>query len=211
MADPLRIGVAICGAWALAAITSQVLRARSYGRRPLYAPPAGDPVKAILYAFGPGMSPTAKESVREHISAYLAGMGYHLGIFTSMAILAVQIAGGAASGPVLLALRMLSLTGAVCGLTLLARRLVTAPLRGLSSPDDYIANALVTAFAALALASTLSAAALPILLAESMILFLYLPLGKIRHCFFFFTTRSAAAAQFGRRGTWPPAHSSGRG
>ena len=79
----------------------------------------------------------------------------------------------------------------------------------MSSPDDYVANGLVTLFAALAFAAAISPGTRPVLFVESMVLFLYLPLGKIRHCFFFFTTRAAMAATFGRRGTLPPAHHAG--
>jgi hypothetical protein len=38
----------------------------------------------------------------------------------------------------------------------------------------------------------------------AMGLFLYVPLGKIRHCFFFFAARCHMGAHFGRRGTFPP-------
>ena len=37
-----------------------------------------------------------------------------------------------------------------------------------------------------------------------VLLLAYAPLGKIRHCLFFFTTRSAFGTFFGRRGTYPP-------
>jgi hypothetical protein len=211
MAEALRIGVGLCAGWALLALSVQVLRARAYGTRPIYARPAGDPGKAVLYAFGPGMSPTAKESVREHLPAYFAGMGYHLGIFASLAWLALIILGGAPGGPILTFGRVLSALGAGCGLILLGRRILDRRLRGLSSPDDYLANALTTALATLVLISTFAPAAQPVLMVAGMALLLYVPVGKIRHCFFFFTTRAAMAAAFGRRGTLPPAHSHGRG
>jgi hypothetical protein len=39
---------------------------------------------------------------------------------------------------------------------------------------------------------------------EAVLLLVYAPLGKIRHCLFFFSTRSQLGAFFGRRGTYPP-------
>ena len=211
MADPLRIGVTACCGWAIIALLVQILHARSYGKRPLYAPPAGNSGKAVLYAFGPGMSPAAKESVREHLPTYAIGLATHFGIFASFAYLALTTIGANVDGAISMAARVAGLMGAVGGGILLVRRLASHRLRGLSSPDDYVANLLTTAFAALVFASTLNPAARPILMAESMALCLYIPLGKIRHCCFFFTTRSATAAQFGRRGTLPPVRATGRG
>lgn len=213
MTDALRIGVGVCAGWTLGALSVQILRARAYGMRPLYARPAGSTGRAIAYAFGAGMSPTAKESVREHLPAYFAGMGYHLGIFGSLAWLALVTAGVSmgAPDPILLIGRAIGAIGAGCGLILLARRILDPRLRGLSSPDDYLANLLTTAVPASVLVSTLAPAAQPVLMLAGMVLLLYVPIGKIRHCFFFFTTRSAMAATFGRRGTLPPAHSHGRG
>jgi hypothetical protein len=205
MDHPLRIAVLITGAWALLALAAMVLRARSYGRPRYYSRAQGNPIAGVAYVFGPGMSPLVKESVREHLPTYFGGVGYHLGIFTSLGWLALVLAGVTLDGPALGATRILCLIGALCGASLLIKRAVTPHLRGLSAPDDFLSNALATAFAALAFASTLSATLVPAFLAEASALFLYLPLGKIKHCFFFFTTRYYLGAHFGRRGTLPPA------
>jgi hypothetical protein len=42
-------------------------------------------------------------------------------------------------------------------------------------------------------------------MAAAIVLLLYVPLGKIRHCLFFFATRYHTGIYFGRRGTLPPA------
>jgi hypothetical protein len=181
-----------------------VVRALGYGRPRFYSREAGSAAAGIAYAFGPGMLPSAKESVREHLGAWLVGMGYHLGIFAGIAMVAIAVADLAPEGPLLAILRLPLAAGAVCGVILLVRRAVTPMLRHLSSPDDYLSNLLGTGLAALALAATFSAAARPVLLAEASVLFLYAPLGKIRHCFFFFTTRCFMGAHYGRRGTFPP-------
>jgi hypothetical protein len=200
----LHVGVLISGAWALLALLALLARSRAYGRLEYFASPAGRPAAGVAYAFGPAMSPAAKESAREHLPTYFGGVGYHLGIFASLAYLALLLAGVPLATLALRVFQGLMLCGALCGASLLIKRLVTRHLRGLSCPDDYVANVLTTAFAALAFATTLSPRMEPVLLIEAAVLLLYVPLGKIKHCFFFFTTRYYMGAHFGRRGTFPP-------
>lgn len=200
----LRVCVLAAGAWAIVAMVVLVVRALAYGRPRFYGREAGSAAAGIAYAFGSGMLPSAKESVREHMGAWLVGMGYHIGIFAGIAMVAIAVADLAPEGPLLAILRLPLAAGALCGVILLVRRAVTPMLRHLSSPDDYLSNLLGTGLAALALAATFSAAARPVLLAEASALFLYAPLGKIRHCLFFFTTRCFLGAHYGRRGTFPP-------
>ncbi|MBK6897786.1 MAG: hypothetical protein IPH09_00445 [bacterium] len=202
--EALRIGVVVCGLGAAVALAVQAARARAYGRRPLYAPAAGSAARGVLYAFGPGMSPLAKESTRTHPWAYALGVAYHLGVFAAFAellllLLGVDVAPAAALGVPLLA-------GALGGLGLFVRRGASASLRGLSVPDDAIANLLTTGFVALAAARLRFPAAEPALLAAAMLLLCYVPLGKIRHCVFFFVSRRHLGRHFGRRGTFPPRH-----
>ncbi|MDM7914702.1 MAG: hypothetical protein QUU85_05470, partial [Candidatus Eisenbacteria bacterium] len=94
--------------------------------------------------------------------------------------------------------------GLAGGVFLLVKRIARPPMRRLSHPDDYIANGLTTGFVALAFARTLCPAAEVPWLGLAMLLFLYVPIGKIRHCFFFFATRIHAGTFFGRRGVLPP-------
>jgi hypothetical protein len=204
MGDFLRIGVLITGAWTLLALTALVLRARSSGTPRYFARPAGGPMAGVAYAFGPGMSPTAKESVREHLPTYFAGVGYHAGILAGLAYLVLVLSGVEPAGLPLRVFQALCLLGSLSGVALLAKRLLTAHLRRLSCPDDYAANVLTTGFVALACASATSPALTPAFLAEAAVLMLYAPLGKIKHCFFFFPSRYYLGAHFGRRGTFPP-------
>jgi hypothetical protein len=204
MPDPLHIGVVAFGVWAVAALGTQIARAKGYGRREYFADAAGDPWRGVAYAFGPGMSPTAKESVREHIPSYLAGVGFHVGVFTGLAYLLTLIVGIRIGVPIQRAVQVLCLAGTACGIGLLIKRSVDPHLRGLSCPDDFVANLLSTLFAGLAFCGTVWPAWDAAFLIVSMALFLYMPLGKIRHCFFFFTTRYSMGTFFGRRGTFPP-------
>jgi hypothetical protein len=176
-------------AWCALLLGAQVARARRYGRRRVYAPAAGDPAAGVRYAFTGAMLPWAKESVRENPGSYAAGIAYHAGIAAAFALVFVHAR----------ALAAIALAGAAGGCILLAKRVVLPHLRGLSNADDFIANGLATAFAALAaLAPRLAPWAGAALLA-------YAPFGKIRHCAFFFLSRYHLGAFFGRRGTFPPA------
>ena len=204
MASVLQLGVLASGVWALALLGALHRRAKRYGRRVLYAPPAGDSRQGVIYAFGKGMSPAAKESARGHLSTWFAGVGYHLGIFAGLCYVALLLLGIEPEGIFRRGLQILFLAGALCGTGLLLKRTFTARLRRLSSPDDFLSNLLATAFIALAGARTISASVETLFLAETVLLLFWVPLGKIRHCFFFFTTRFHLATHFGRRGTFPP-------
>jgi hypothetical protein len=145
------------------------------------------------------MSPTAKESVREHLPSYLAGLAYHAGIFTALGLLAITLAEVSLPGPLRLLVQALLGLGTLGGLSLLLKRALKPELRGLSTPDDVLSNLLATAFVALALFGPST----PWLL-SAMLLLLYVPLGKLRHSLFFFVARRQLGAFFGRRGVFPP-------
>ena len=203
----LRLGVAACALGAGIVLVLQLLHTRSFGTRPAFAPAAGNARRGLVYAFGPGMAPAAKESTRTHPFVYLIGLSYHLGIFTALAVLLWTLAvGGDAARPALprsIALALVSI-GAAAGLLLMLRRLRAAHLRAISVPDDYVANLLTTAAIALAGACLLWPRAEAAFLVSAMLLLAYAPLGKIRHCLFFFASRAHLGRHYGRRGTFPP-------
>jgi len=188
------------------ALGAQILSARARGRSPLFAAAAGSSRRGAAYAFGPGMSPAAKESAREHLPAWFAGMAYHGAILTAFISLVLVMAGVTLTGAPLAAIRLLTLLGSLGGLGLLLRRALGSTLRGLSRPDDFVANLLTTGFVGLAFLRTFWPALETVFLIETMVLLLYIPLGKIRHCLFFFPTRYHSGSFFGRRGTYPPRH-----
>lgn len=145
------------------------------------------------------MSPTAKESVREHLPSYAAGLAYHAGIFTALGLLAFTLGGLSLPGPLRMLVKVLLGLGTLSGLGLLLKRALKPELRGLSTPDDVLSNLLATAFVALALFGSST----PWLLSAMLLLF-YVPLGKLRHSLFFFVARRQLGAFFGRRGVFPP-------
>ena len=94
--------------------------------------------------------------------------------------------------------------GFASGLGLLVKRAALPLARALSRFGDYAANFLVDIFVALALAAALDPRPTIPFMALSVILFLYIPLGKIRHCLFFFRSRIKFGRLLGRRGVLPP-------
>jgi hypothetical protein len=144
------------------------------------------------------MLPTAKESVREHLPSYLLGLLFHAGLFAALVLLVITLCGGAWPRTLRVPIQILLGCGALAGLGLLMKRLLLPELRGLSHPDDFVANGLATLFVALALTGSTRA-----WLGSAILLLIYVPLGKLRHGLFFFMARRHLGAFFGRRGVFP--------
>jgi hypothetical protein len=202
--NPLHLGVLLAAAWAILALVFLHLKAKSYGKRTLYSKPAGDPTKGVIYAFTKGMAPWAKESVMMNLPSYMGGMGFHAGVFTAFGLLIAAVVGLELPALLIVLARVLTAVGTIGGISLLLKRLLKPQLLGLSSPDDFVSNLLSSLFVVLALAQTFHPSLKALWMCEAILLLVYAPLGKIRHCFFFFTTRYHLGAFFGRRGTFPP-------
>jgi hypothetical protein len=161
----------------------------------------------IKYAFTTGMAPWAKESTRIHMIAYLHGIGFHIGIFA--AIGAVIISPFWSYLPSLLSwvLFWVLIIGAVLGAAGGVMRIVEHNLRGLSLPDDHFAVWWTTLFMMVTGRALHDEAYLIPMYVFSTIMFLYIPLGKIRHCLYFFFSRTFFGKFFGRRAVFPhPQH-----
>lgn len=83
------------------------------------------------------------------------------------------------------------------------KRLADAALRAISVPDDFVANLLVDAALAAALAAVLAPGARPVFQLTGAALLLYAPLGKLRHMLFLFTSRRLWGVYYGGRGVLP--------
>ena len=200
---PLRflvLGTALASAGSLVYL---VWRTRSVGDRPLNSAPAGKRWPGVVHAFGRDMLPWEKESIRLNPLTFLGGALYHLGVFVGVLYVLVRVLLPGVHLPAV-ALRLAVAVGVLAGLALLLKRVVKPELRVLSVPDDYGANLMVDAFLLLALAESYIPRLEPVLLVWVSLLFLYVPVGKIRHCFFFFYTRILYGAFLGRRGVFPP-------
>ncbi len=198
--DLLRTLTLAAAVFCLATLTFLVGRTLAVGRRKYLSAPRGYAGNGIIYAFGRGM--VEKESVSLHLPTFIGGVLYHGAVFAAFLYLfwTVLFPGTAIF---LWAFRIVLLGGAVVGLSLLAKRLSKPHLRRLSCPDDFFANLFVDLFLALGFLHTLVPSVEPAWLAIAILLLLYIPLGKIRHCFFFFATRLAFGLHYGRRGALP--------
>lgn len=160
----------------------------------------GDPNSGAAYALTLGMSPAAKESTRQHFFSYLRGVLFHLGIFAGILTLAlggyVSVLGPA--GPAVLTATCL--LGFLCGLGGLAERAFNKKMKLLSTPDDWFAASLVTAFCGLAALALLQPATAAVFYLAASLLFLYLPFSKIVHAVYFFFSRYYFGRHFGHRG-----------
>jgi len=199
----LRSGAMISSAFALIALISLVVRTFSFGRKPYRAKAKGNPVRGVVYAFGQGMMPWEKESAGKHLPTFLAGILYHIAIFSAVLYLTLVIFEVNIPSTVTMILRIVLLVGLSCGLALLFKRFLLLHMRGISCIDDFLANAIVNLFLAAAILLTLAIELKSLFFIMAIILFIYVPMGKIRHCFFFFYTRILFGIFFGRRGVLP--------
>ena len=207
MPDALRAGVILSALFAFIALTVLVLKTLSFGKRPFYSKEAGSKVSGVVYAFGKGMMPWEKESARKHPLTYFAGVVYHAGIFAALVSLFCDVFSVSPPRALLVVLRVALVAGSACGLSLLLKRVFSRKLRTLSCPDDYAANVIVTLFVILAAVRAwrpaLAASDERLFYAVSILMFLYVPVGKIRHCFFLFYSRVLLGIFFGRRSALP--------
>lgn len=199
----LQLGVIASVLFCVVMLTAMLLRTFAFGRKRTYAHPQGSSFAGILYAFGQGMLPWEKESASKHIWTYVGGTMYHLGILTAMLFLATVLLHISLPDSLLQVARTLLLIGGLSGVALLIKRMLRPHMRFLSGGDDYLANILIDLFLFLALATTFAETMLVPFTVMAIIIFIYIPFGKIRHCVFFFYSRILFGVFFGQRGVLP--------
>ena len=204
MLSLLRLGVIFSFLFSIISLSILVLRTFSFGKKHLYAESRSDAKKGVLYAFGRGMLPWEKESSSKHFPSYFAGMLYHAGIFAALFYLLSLIFSLELSRLFISILRFLFFLGFLGGITLLSKRIFLSTMRKISCPDDFAANTIVDLFLIFAFVHTYLARATPIFFLLAIVMFLYIPVGKIRHCVFFFYARILFGLFYGRRGVLPP-------
>lgn len=200
----LEIGALVSAVVGMAGLAYSVHRTAAFGKHELYARATGKAGAGVRFLFTAGMLPKHKESARDHALVYLAGILYHGGVFLALlgfflGLFRVPVPAAAARAG-----WWVVLAGLVAGAGLLVKRLLTPVTRKLSTPDDFLSNLLVDLFLAGCLLSAADPAWSTAAGVAAMAVFLYAPLGKIRHCAYFFVSRFFLGAFFGRRGVYPP-------
>jgi hypothetical protein len=196
--------IVLLAAFAAALASFAVLRLRL--GRPVgapFAPARGSAAAGVRYAFTTAFLPWAKESAREHLASYIAGIVFHLAVFAALGWLALTLLAVAPPPSAAPALAALFAAGLACGLGLLAKRGRVAVLRAVSTPEDVVANLLVDTLLAAGIATALRPALLPAFQLAGAAVLLYAPLGKLRHMVYLLTSRRYWGTYFGRRGVRP--------
>ncbi|MBN1351917.1 hypothetical protein JXJ21_21115 [candidate division KSB1 bacterium] len=175
----------------------------------LFAGNVADPAKSrsgigagIFYAFTAAMSPYKKESARLHLPSYIAGIMFHLGTFLGFFWLSLHFFNIQPASWLKGSSLAVLIISSGCGAAIFAKRLIKPELRSLSHADDYFSNLIVTLFQILSALAIGYPEILPVLFILASFLFLYIPLGKLRHAVYFFTSRIHLGAFYGKRGVW---------
>lgn len=204
---PLLITQFLALAALLFAVGAFTLRWRWTERRPFAvdrSPAKGSPAHGVLYAFTFGMAPWAKESTRRHLLAYLRGVGFHAGIFAGLAALVTSPWWPLAPEPIRWSFAIVAGLGAAFGFIGEIMRWVERNLHALSTPDDHASVLLVSIFLAATSVALLNTVWLPAMYVASALMLVYAPLGKIRHCIYFFFSRRFFGLFVGRRAVIHP-------
>ena len=168
-----------------------------------YSRKAGDLKSAIVYSFLGAMSPRKKESAYLHLPTYMAGLLYHFGTFTAIALFFLFLVSIDLTGSMQWVLIGVLAVSGLSGCGILLKRMAVKKLRSLSNPDDYISNLLVTVFQFFTLGMLVKESFAPIYFLCVSLLLLYLPLGKLKHSLYFFSARYHLGFFYGWRGIWP--------
>lgn len=162
--------------------------------------PKDSPLHGILYAFTLGMAPWSKESTRMHWVAYMRGIGFHVGIFAGLAALLFSPWFAEIAPTVRAVFAATAALGAILGAAGGFMRLTENHLRAISTPDDHLSVWLVTVFLATIAGALIWTPMVPGMWLASAAMLVYAPLGKIRHCIYFYFGRLFYGLHIGRRG-----------
>ena len=171
---------------------------------------SGDTTKGIVYANTTAMLPQNKESAYLHLPGYAAGMLFHIGIFTSFLVFLLSFFPFFNRWIEVSTLRLIiaAVLAVTClsGYILLFRRILSKDLKGLSTPDDFISNALTSTFqlfTILHLVWPTNGVVTALYYIACALLFVYMPFGKLRHAVYYFAARYHLGFFYGWRNVWP--------
>ena len=187
----------------MASLTFHAIRFIRLGPPKDFSRQAGNTRSSSIYSFLGAMSPAKKESAYLHLPTYTAGLFYHGGTFLSITVFFSLLFGVDYGGWIKWILITILAVSVISGSGILVKRITVKKIRSFSNLDDYLSNILVTAFQVMTLLVLVSEVFLPIYFVTVSILLLYLPLGKLKHAFYFFAARYQLGLFYGWRGIWP--------
>ncbi len=173
---------------------------------------SGNVNQGVLYSGTVAMMPNHKESAYLHLPTYTMGIVFHIGIFIAFIIYILSFFTNFTvwlqQYPwIHLILLMGFMISSGCGIALFLKRVVKKSLRQLSNIDDYLSNGLVTLFQVMTLLSLFSLNNSNIITCyyiSTILLFFYMPVGKLKHVLYFFAARYHLGFFYGWRNVWPP-------
>lgn len=168
-----------------------------------YSYKRGNLKSAIAYSLVGAMNPLKKESAYLHLPTYTAGLLYHIGTFISIVLFFLLLFNVNLANSLQWILICVLIASSISGLGIFLKRISVKKLRYLSNPDDYISNLLVTGYQIFTLVMLLKETFAPYYFICVSLLFLYLPLGKLKHSLYFFAARYHLGFFYGWRGIWP--------
>lgn len=201
----VKVLVAVTILWAAGASLIQVVLAWGGGRQD-YSKRSGSPARGMAYNFTVAMLPSHKESVGRHPGKSAVGLVMHAGVILSLLGVVLLLVQPAAGFWIMSLLRPLVAISLIAGIYLFVRRVFSKNLRTISAPEDYLAVLVTCGLLAVASLVPVNAQNQLALLIYAALLFIYLPLGKLRHAVFFFVARADYGRRLGYRGVYPPPH-----
>lgn len=193
------VALAIC----LVVFAFHFFRLIRLGKPKDFSKKSGSTSAGIIYSFTSAMDPRNKESAFLHLPTYTAGIIYHVATFLSLLIFVLLLVNIHPTGFVQLAGALIAFAGSLAGLGILGKRLADKKLRFLSNPDDYISNLLVTIFQLFTGLVLLLPSWGPAYMIMAALMFLYMPVGKLKHIIYFFAARYHLGLFYGWRNVWP--------
>ncbi|MBN1633678.1 MAG: hypothetical protein JW917_05895, partial [Ignavibacteria bacterium] len=158
---------------------------------------------AVAYSLTGSMNPFKKESAYLHLPTYTAGILYHFGTFISFVLYFLFLFNIRFPLTLKWVLIFVLIVSGVNGLGIFLKRISAKKIRRLSNPDDFISNLLVTMFQIFTLIMLLIESVSTFYFICASLLFLYIPLGKLKHSLYFFAARYQLGFFYGWRGIWP--------
>ncbi len=172
---------------------------------------SGNVAKGVAYANTVAMMPANKESAYMHLPTYTAGVLYHLGTFLSLLLFVLSLFNLNDYYPHWLNLLLSAclLVSGICGIILLIKRFTNKNLHSLANPDDYLSNLFTTLLHLVTVIYLLHGyscctVAPYIYYITATVLFIYMPLGKLKHVVYYFAARYHLGFFYGWRNVWPP-------